>query len=407
MLYIVREPRHRLKNMADIKFSCPRCGQNITCDELWGGYELQCPSCQTSLTVPAKPAAPAAAPTSGGIQPPTSPVRLSYAQTHNPAPAGAGAAAQRVIPIRNLAPPPPPKQNKLVKYGTIVAVLAVLGVAGWFGYPYARGLLNKGGTDAPAAKSTGEGRVGRIEALNSTLDSSDSSAASSGTPSGEARSSRRPRASSADGTTGTPSTPTPPAAEKQLPVVPPVYTLDAAALKIPESRVNGMISGTNFVAESARVDHVGTAQVLRFFQGQVGSPDREMLIYLHLKPGEKLGGQTLNISQEMKGAGVPQVAKRWKPNPRYAPSLKSYYTGYALKLELGQMADNVVPGKIFLALPDNEQTVIAGVFKATNNIPDSTMQAAPMIVPAATPPAAGAAPSQQQDYFRQRYGTKR
>jgi hypothetical protein len=67
----------------------------------------------------------------------------------------------------------------------------------------------------------------------------------------------------------------------------------------------------------------------------------------------------------MKGSGVPQVAKRWKTDPRYAPQVKSFQSGYAMKLELGQLADGAVPGKIFLALPDTEQSVMGGVFKAT------------------------------------------
>jgi len=148
---------------------------------------------------------------------------------------------------------------------------------------------------------------------------------------------------------------------------------------------------------------VGTAQVLRFLQGPAVSPDREMMVYLHLKAGEKLGGQTLSISQDMRGTGVPQVTKRWKSNPKYAPTLKSFSTGYAMKLELGQMTNNLVPGKIFVALPDTEQTVVAGTFNAAVIVPDPNMQQA---MPMASP-ANPTAPNASRTAMDQRYGIRR
>jgi hypothetical protein len=68
-------------------------------------------------------------------------------------------------------------------------------------------------------------------------------------------------------------------------MIPAVWTLDLAKAKVPSGRANGTLGGTNFVPQSARVDTVGPAQVLRLIEGQPVSPDREVLIYLHLKPG--------------------------------------------------------------------------------------------------------------------------
>jgi hypothetical protein len=155
------------------------------------------------------------------------------------------------------------------------------------------------------------------------------------------------------------------AAEKALPIVPPVYTLDVTAAQIPQGRVNGLISGSNFVADVVSVEPVGTAQALRFIQGKGPSADREILVYLHLKTGETVAGHTWTISKDMKGSDVPQVAKRWKPNPKFAAETKPFQTGYVMKLELGQMTNGAIAGKLFLALPDSDQTVVAGLF----NIP--------------------------------------
>lgn len=38
--------------MAGFKFSCPLCGQNITCDSGHAGSETTCPACQRSIIVP-------------------------------------------------------------------------------------------------------------------------------------------------------------------------------------------------------------------------------------------------------------------------------------------------------------------------------------------------------------------
>src|SRR5262249_24354858 len=148
---------------------------------------------------------------------------------------------------------------------------------------------------------------------------------------------------------------------------------------IPDGRANGMLSATNFVVENARVDTVGIAQVLSLKQGAGPVADREVLIYLHLKPGESLGGQKLTISKDMKGTAVaPQVIKRWKVDPRYAPRSQSYAGGYAMKLEMGAMGSGTISGKIYLALPDSDQSFVAGAFDA--------VVGAPVQVPVATAP---------------------
>lgn len=162
------------------------------------------------------------------------------------------------------------------------------------------------------------------------------------------------------------------APEKQLPVIPPSYTLDVTAAQIPEGRANGAISGTNFVCETARLDIAGNTLVLSLRQGTNASPDREILVYLRPRAGEKIGGGSWTIGPEMKNSAVSQVAKRWKPNPRYAATMKGFSTGYALKLELGAIEFGELTGKIFVALPDPERTVVAGIFKAATTLPDTS-----------------------------------
>ena len=129
------------------------------------------------------------------------------------------------------------------------------------------------------------------------------------------------------------------------------------------------------------------------------APSEQQLEPLVGPAGEKLGGQSLSISSDMRGPGVPTVSKRWKTNPKYAPLQKSFSTGYALRLELGALTNNLLPGKVFLALPDTEQSVAAGVFTASVTIPEPGLQPAAVASPMQT-----ANPSAASDAYRKRYG---
>ena len=101
----------------------------------------------------------------------------------------------------------------------------------------------------------------------------------------------------------------------------------------------------------------------------------------------------------MKGTPVSQVVKVWKTDPKFAAQQKSFTTGFALKLELGQMTEsNTISGKIFAALPDKERSVIAGVFNAAT---------AASSAPGAAPQPAQATQGEMSPEFQKRYGTKR
>jgi len=57
------------------------------------------------------------------------------------------------------------------------------------------------------------------------------------------------------------------------------------------------------------------------------------------------------------------VIKLWKPNPKFAAQKKMFGAGYAMKLEFGALQEDTLPAKIFIALPDTEQSVVAGAFR--------------------------------------------
>jgi hypothetical protein len=134
--------------------------------------------------------------------------------------------------------------------------------------------------------------------------------------------------------------------------------------------VNGMISGTNFVADGARIDPISGSLVLRFYQGVVATPERAVFVYLKPKIGETLAGHEWLVGADMKTG--PQIVKMWKALPTAAQMAnKTFSTGYAMDLKLEKIAAGKLYGKIFLALPDTEQSVISGTFQADTKLPDT------------------------------------
>jgi hypothetical protein len=244
-----------------------------------------------------------------------------------------------------------------------VVLLAVIGAAGYFGYDWWNKRQAKAEADAAAAKAA--------------------------TAAAQAATEKKA------------------AAEKPLPVLPPTWSLDVASAKIPEGQANGSLGGTNFVVENAVLNKIGTAQVLALRPAGT-SIDRDLMIYLHLAAGESLPGHNWTISQDMKGTTVPQILKRWKATPNSALQQKFFNTGYAMKLELGQAAtDGAIPGKIFLSLPDPEQSVVAGIFKITTTAAADQAAAAAQNAAAVQAPGPAGAPAANRAAFDKRYGAKR
>lgn len=399
--------------MADIKFSCPSCNQEIECDELWSGHDLACPTCQAQITVPqvqaggapkpAIPAGPVAVPT--GANP-----RLSIGA--GKASEYAAAAKSGTLAGRPGTQKPAPKKSSggkgaAMKWVKIAAVVVILAAGGYFGWPYIKGLQDKTSKKLDeSAKNSDGGEVGHIAALNNVLDATDPSRMGS-MPSSRGGGSKAmalaaAQAAAAGGANAAGGGATTTNVFQDPAGAAPVWSLELSLAKIPDGGANGSISGAPFVVQTARIDPIGTAHVLSLRQGVAPAIDREVIIYLHLGPGETLGGHHWLVSQDLRPPAAPQIVKRWKTDPKYAPQQASYPGGYAMKLDLGTNTDNVITGRIYLALPDQQQSVVAGTFKAVIGAP------VPVAQQAVAPTAAPVAPAMSRDAsFNSRYGIKK
>lgn len=383
--------------MADFTFPCPHCQQHIQCDDAWSGHQIQCPLCQKTLVVPQPaPVVPKEVAHLGKqlVAPPKGGSKLSAGATQV-----ARSSFGAVGPNSAYKKVQGKKRNPAVTLGIIGAVLVAVAAAVYFGLPY----LQKAQDDfnakqRQAAKDSGGGEAGHIAEVVGVLDATDPNRSDDSAP---AKAPRKTRGEAPDAGDTSGAQPAPQQTPQAMPaaIVPPVWTLAVERAKIPESKANGSISGTNFVLEAARLDRTASGYVLTLRQGTNASPDRGVMVYLKSSPGEVPTNKTYTVSQDMKGS---QVTKLWKTNPRYAAQTRNYFSGYAMKLELGSMNDTgVLTGKIYLALPDTEQSVVGGLFTANTAIAAATptYESAPQESTAEQKAADSA--------FRKRYGIRR
>jgi hypothetical protein len=133
------------------------------------------------------------------------------------------------------------------------------------------------------------------------------------------------------------------------------WEMDPAKHTIPAGGVKGRVGGAEVSLEAAV-----EGNDLVFRTGKDVTPERRMLLKLRKSADESLENRKWAVRQDTPaGAAVPEVWLELPPQPIHA-----FSSGYALTLELGQRKDGKVPGKVYLSLPDDEKSFLAGTFTA-------------------------------------------
>ncbi len=136
------------------------------------------------------------------------------------------------------------------------------------------------------------------------------------------------------------------------------WTMELAKAVIPEPPASGSVHGSGFHCEKA-VLQGGT---LSLRQGKVWPPDLGISIHLFAQQAEDLSGKTLAVRPD-RPPPLPLVVLRWKDEQKQ-PVNDHIDHGYALKVVFGQAGDGRMPGKIYIALPDDFHSFAAGTFDA-------------------------------------------
>lgn len=135
------------------------------------------------------------------------------------------------------------------------------------------------------------------------------------------------------------------------------WSLTLTNVEIPEGRAVGSIHGSGFYCERATL----RGGELNLRQGASWPPDLGVTISLFANQGEELSGKTIEITAEREKS--PAVRLRWKDAQGKQVTSK-IAGGYALRLVFGQAANGRMPGKLYLALPDDEKSFVGGTFDA-------------------------------------------
>jgi len=329
--------------MSDIKFSCPVCAQHISCTAEWAGMQVKCPACEKEIVIPdllARPVAPpvpvAAGPLKVSVVAPPSVSHAAPPPPPPPAPAPA-------YPRHALAPAETDSSSgKGRRIATWAAVIVIVPVVLYMAFTWASSAQKKMNVARERdAEERDGGQLGHIAELNSVLDATDPGR------------NPPPTYDRGDDLRFKP-------VEEKL--NPPIWTLDLAAAKVPSGKANGTISGSPFVADRAYLQKIPTGYALTVRQGMGFQAEREVMISLPLKATENLDGRTWQVSPASTNGGL-RLIKRWLAAGRQ--QTKVYTNGYVMVLEFGRSTMDGVQARLFVALPDDEKTVVGGSFEAS------------------------------------------
>jgi hypothetical protein len=135
------------------------------------------------------------------------------------------------------------------------------------------------------------------------------------------------------------------------------WTLDLTNAPFPETIAAGRIHGSGFLCEKA-VLHGG---LLTLNQGDAWPWDLGVALHLLARHGEELSGKTVEIPPDRQRA--PRVFLYWKDSQQRSVT-ETITNGYFVKVAFGRATNAHIPGKIYICLPDEDKSFVAGTFDA-------------------------------------------
>jgi uncharacterized membrane protein YjgN (DUF898 family)/Tfp pilus assembly protein PilF len=138
-----------------------------------------------------------------------------------------------------------------------------------------------------------------------------------------------------------------------------MWRRDLTGAEIPEDSAEGMINGESFAVDEADIQN----GVLSLRQGSDVPAEWEFVVSLSLKKGESAEGKTYTVSSSA-GSGVPRVQMKWLDEETQAVKTETFTKGYAMRLEFEKLEQGRLSGKIYLCVPDEAKSYVAGAFTA-------------------------------------------
>jgi hypothetical protein len=138
----------------------------------------------------------------------------------------------------------------------------------------------------------------------------------------------------------------------------PKWTLDVATAFIPDSPAAGKIHGRRFTCDRA----IFQGGALSLIHGTETVPESSVTVFLFAQRPEHLTGKSLEVGADRTGRR-PRVLMGWRTGQQ-PPVTETVETGYALQIAFGNLDEGKLPGIIFLGVPDEKKSFVAGTFMA-------------------------------------------
>ncbi len=145
------------------------------------------------------------------------------------------------------------------------------------------------------------------------------------------------------------------------------WTQDLKEMRFPADPARGQLVGRPFTPQAVELSRL-RGRFLSLRQGEDVIPDLEVRILLSAAKDETFSGKVYDIAADGPSTSpadaLPPVTLLWKPKDRQTTETAVFPGKYALRLEFGQESDGKLPGKIYLCLPDEAKSYVAGTFTA-------------------------------------------
>jgi len=132
------------------------------------------------------------------------------------------------------------------------------------------------------------------------------------------------------------------------------WTLSLDTVTTPDAPAVGRIHGQSSTLDRA----IFQGGVLTLRPSVRGSPDVSLVINFGGALPEAIAGKTINVTTNADQAAG--VSLRWKDGAQNEKT--NYDSGYALRLEMGALAGNRMPGKIYFCAPGELKSYVMGTF---------------------------------------------
>lgn len=158
----------------------------------------------------------------------------------------------------------------------------------------------------------------------------------------------------------------------------PAWTLDLSRMSVPDAPAAGKVHGQDFRPDRIQFEN----GILTFRQGQEFFADLEFNVFLFLTKGESIAGKSFRVNNNTE-FGNPHVNVAWMPKEKFGavPNTTTFMNKYAMILEFGPLQNGAIRGKIYLCVPDESKSFVAGTFTIAERTKTQVTQGQQIINP--------------------------